>query len=462
MKLFVISFLSILFMAFIGIDDVHADGWLYGKVFMEFEGRQFPLKGVFINKVIDCNKVDNKNICQSQSCLGSNFCPSLPQSYYTKDDGKYDVSQDSGTLIKNNQPAVCRDGVFEIACGINCGLGSHQFSAYFPTNYALNNFPAGLDFRKGHFEAATPRDQLNSVPTKILTDQNGNQYYHLDYTNNSSNNPDLDFEWIPDPFPIAGKVTRSDNGQPAGGVEVVVIHNKQNGQVGQEIKVTTDNNTGRFKIENVSIGDGYAVRIPDQANYKNPKTTTDNWSFNAVLNKDQPLNSPSYEQQQVGTDDCSGSDKNIPRQAGRCNFKVDAAFSAPPVSSQPTTQCRDIPVNNVLFRDILLPLTGNNPISINLGPPEGLSTYIVPVAINLDNACSYTTLQFKYISTVTTPSSPDPILCAKATGRPDSCACTLDNQCQGQKCDQNRQVCFTEAFIRTEGGDVHSNVKIEQ
>lgn len=513
MKLLSISFFAILFLVFpvFNQSDVSADGWLYGNVYtVDFQGRPFPLKGVFINKVVDCNKMGNRDFCQ-QSCGGNGFCPSKPQTYYTEPNGNYkmEADGDGSTLIKNGRPAVCSEGGFEIGCGINCGLGTHQFSAYFPSNYDLRNFPLGIDLRKGHFEAVTPADQLSAQSSKIavLTDSAGSQYYQSTQNlNNSSNNPNLDFKWVWDPLPISGVVTDNQN-RPVAGVTMEIV----NDQGTVRLTPVTDS-SGRFTVPSDSLLKNtrrYAVRVlsvPVGYELKTRKVTTTDWSYIVTEKRDARPPDNSYEQQESGSNDCSGPDYNPVNnvhQTGRCNFKIDpipptiaTSATTPPTGSVSATLTNPpaggpTPPVNVVFNPTCAAIstTGatanailvngtrvdfNSFASINIkldGVVGQVKSFIIPVTVNYTNgACRAINLGINYDSraivgpaggTIPTATPPDPRLCLPATGRPNTCACTVNSQCQSNICDPTSRSCISEPFIKTEGGDVHSNEEVQ-
>lgn len=255
--------------------------------------------------------------------------------------------------------------------------------------------------------------------------------------NNGNNHPGQKFIanfWYKLPPAVGGQVTTNDN-QPIPGVTVKVT--KLNG----ESKSVTTEIAGSFMITGFLNRDEiYHVRIENApSGFKLPaKTTTigNTWQWvnpnnqNDSKNHDTGLNSQSYENQKFGRDDCSSAPGAGPEagQARRCNFKVAATFSTPPPGSAGV--CTDIPVNNVLFKNkseeqFPLPLTSTDSTKISLGKPEGFSTYDIYMAININESCKFKTLRFNFVSL----RSPIPSV---------------------------------KPFIRTESGDVHSNVKIEQ
>lgn len=266
------------------------------------------------------------------------------------------------------------------------------------------------------------------------------------------------------PVKISGLVV-DDNNQPMPGISVNVY--KENG----EGRSKDTDSQGRFEImEFIRRDEIYNVQIINiPPRYKTPaKTTTTGWTQQFINsrdpadagNKDTPPNSVSYDKQKYGTNDCAGPAGLDTNNTGRCNFQLEKDLSyVPPSPPGSADMCTNTPLNSFTINGKNSSDSLTVPVWL---PGEFANTRTVPVAINANGACKVDYIRFNYISTVTTPSSPDPTLCAKPTGRPDGCACNLNTQCQGQKCDQNRQVCFTEAFIETTGGDVHSNVKIEQ
>lgn len=313
------------------------------------------------------------------------------------------------------------------------------------------------------------------------------------------------------PVLISGQVISSKDNQPVPGVKVNVYNTTNNPR-----SFITDS-TGRFQVaEFIGKGETYAVRIENTPEgYKIPaKTTTLGWTKRQgapATDPNTPLNSPSYEMQKYGEDDCAGPALSGPDagKVGRCNFKLDpkpiastAASSSPSTAGQPTdgqptasgspaasagsggttpigsfppgasgeptAQCINLPIGesvaSVLIDDRPLTLTNAGTFSLTLKGFAGQSNFIIPVVINYsNNACRIYNLGFKYVPPPTSRPSPKPEDCAKSTGRPDDCACTADSQCQGGKCDPNRgSVCSTLPFIQTQGGDVHSNIKIEQ
>ena len=518
MKLFVISFF--IFFSFLSPSlnnsNVFATGDLYGHVSMSYQGRTIPLADVYINKTADCNNgAHPKEDCESTACIGKGYCPTPPQTYFTKPDGKYDMNEGGPTLIlnhHNNEKRTFCDGdtssFVHISCGINCGWHAHEFKAFFPPDYDVRNFPGGVDYRKGHFKAVTPKETFG-IDTKIYVDPaTGDEYYHLNNTNNDNNNPDLDFEWVADPLPVAGVITDSSTGRGINGVGIEVTNDK-----GLKTNTITDS-SGKFSVPSNDLfknSSRYAVRITSEpAGYKfNTRVvSTTNWSYNVLAFHDQMPPDPSYEQQQTGANDCAGPDNDpskFPHQVGRCNFKIDPAPlpSAPPsspvISASPgpsgsgttnpssspstgggggspsplpsgtTAECLNMPLNGATVTSISVdnqPVTisGGSALSYTLKGFAGQTNYVVPVVINYsNNACRALSLRFTFNSSLTPRPTPDPVQCAKPTNRPDDCACNANAQCTSGKCDPNRgSVCSTAPFIRTQGGDVHSNTGITQ
>lgn len=465
-----------------------------GRVYMNFEGREYNFKDIIIHRSANCAKQKDEgdyhgtDTCIDKSCLGQFFCPQIANLYYTTDRGEYTMSEGYATYMNRvtgekytNCPTnlgTWQKGAALSACGMNCGENPYSIKARFPDNYNLDNFPAGINFRKGKWKVHMSPDIAKLKNARILTDDQGE--YFLGEFDNSVDTDGLQFEWMPDPFPIAGQIKDNKTGQGILGVTILI----QNGNT--EVKEIKTDQNGKYLVESkgflIEPHLLYAVRINTdnlpKGYLKPPKTTAENWAFIAndkvredlskTLGrevKDVPKGSESYEFQQSGNSDCAGLAKDGSNKIGRCDFVLDQDPNNPPVqppSSPPgsTDMCSITPINSFSINN----KNSTDSIIVPVWLPGESTTdpRTIPVAVNFGGTCSVKYIKFNYISTATPPSSPDPILCARSTNRPDGCACTLDNQCQGQKCDQNRLVCFTEAFIRTEGGDVHSNVKIEQ
>jgi hypothetical protein len=101
----------------------------------------------------------------------------------------------------------------------------------------------------------------------------------------------------------------------------------------------TTNSAGLFTNSGfIPSGWAYAVRpqgVP--AGYVAPvKTTTAGWSWNTVTSANTPVNSPSYESQKLGTNDCASTYTG--GSACRCNFKYDAPAAVCTQCSDPTAK----------------------------------------------------------------------------------------------------------------------------
>lgn len=327
-----------------------------------------------------------------------------------------------------------------------------------------------------------------------------------------------DFYYLPSI--IAGQVV-DETSRPVSGV-TVDIHNAQTPQ--QSNPAITDAE-GKYQLaEFIGKDEIYAVRIDNPPSGFAPKTTTELYSWRFINptkldpgNSNTPLNSPSYELQKYGEDDCAGpalAGSQVGKY-GRCNFKLVPApiassnpFSSaspnpnasdkpggsanpnsssrpngsafpdgssnpdgsanPNASNQPTAECLSLPiigaVTNVSINSKALALSSATSLLLELKGFSGQSNFIFPVVINYSNgACRTSSLNFKYNPASISRPTPKPEDCAKPTNRPDDCSCTSDSQCQGRKCDPNRgNICSTLPFIQTQGGDVHSNVQINQ
>lgn len=419
-------FLLIVMVHLLAPSYVYATGSFIGRVYMTHNGRQFPLKDVFVDKMRE-DKPD-RTLCHRdnpEKCL-SLTNPEYIQPYYSGDDGIYRMAADNPTLFipqLNQRRNYCGGDTstyVKFGCDINCGEKPQFLRARFPDNFNIKNFPFGADFRKGHWKAYVDPNWTHK--SRVVKDKNNNEFVIIEADNGTALN--FDFEWIPDPFPIRGTIKRSDNNQPASGVKIVIIHNNK------ETGVTTDNN-GAFTLpDEVNSGDGYAVRIPDQPHYSNPKTSETDWTFDHYQDnrRNTPLGSSSYEHQKIGADDCAGINKNTGR-VGRCDFKVDtdlpAIASTPP---PPASICRaGLPENSIVINQTqTLPLNSNTAVPISLEPVfTGQQQFIIPLEVKSNLACKVYNLRFNYSS----PGGVNP-----------------SNQ----------------PFFRTREGDVHSNVKIEQ
>lgn len=477
---------------------------IVGKAYMMHNNQPFPLKDVTIEKNWRCTKLP-------LDCHGDQS----PYPFYTLNDGRYlmvEFGAFTTAIDKQGRHVTSCDDANRGACGLNCGENGHQIRAYFPSNYDKNNFPAGIDYSKGHWLVRMSEEVTRMDGSTALTDGSGNQIWYGNPANDSGYDG-LNFEWVPDSLPISGVVVNSQTNQGLSGVSVEVSNDK-----GVRLPATTDN-SGRFSVPSTELfknSNRYAVRItsiPIGFRPQSQTVTTTNWSYNIVLKRDQLLTDPSYEQQQPAADDCAGPEKNpavFPHQIGRCNFKVDPVLPTttptPTISAtltptgvvNPTlTPTRPVTTGTITTTPTINSPTSTptptNTIACDLIPTTGarvsgikidtqsvdISTFssikitlsgssaTIPLNVNYSNgACRVFSFKLNYAVSISPTSTPTPTinqaLCTPATNRPNQCGCTNNDQCQSGLCNLTvGGVCQTPAHIQTSGGDVHTNEQLK-
>ncbi len=468
---------------------------LNGTVYMNFNGARFHLKGVYLEKYWRCTN-------QPLSCQQGPF------THYSRDDGKY-FMDDFGytTVVDTNGQLLtnCRIGIG--TCGLNCGENPYQIRAVFPGNFNKNNFPVGVDYSRGKWVVHMSEEVRRIDGSAILTDSNGNQLY-IGNLGNDSGYSGLDFEWVPDPLPIAGEVIDSQTGRGVGGVNLEIINDQQ---PPTKITTTTDSE-GKFSANSKALfknSTRYAVRtisVPSSHLLESLVVTTTQWSWINLVSGGRNAAPPdkSYEQQDINNSGCAGAANDpskFPHQVGRCNFQLDPIPQTPsptstitrsPTSTPPVTitlgptstitvnpQCTQIPLSNATVTAITInhqrvDFTSFATVPVKLDGTAGqVKKFIIPIAALYSNgACRAFILVLSYDpnatpgsgtgTPTTTPTPPDPKLCAQDTNRPNGCACTQNVQCANSKCDPaSGSICISEPFIQTQGGDVHSNEGVQ-
>ncbi len=457
-------FLALLILAFSLIPKpVFAVGSILGKTYTKYNEAVFPLKDVLVDKFREDKP--NKSQCNennpAETCLNVTD-PLYTQPFYTREDGVYRMTEESPTLFipqlgeKRNYCNQDTARYVRFGCGTICSENPTIVRARFPNNYDLNYFPSGIDFRKGKWKVHINSD---SSVIRVFQDKEGNEFFLS--TSGNTNEVNVDFEWIPDPLPIAGIVVDSKSGQGIPNATIQV----QDDQAPPTTKNAISDQNGKFNvpIDNfIKPGQRYSVRMtnaPLEYALDSRVVTTTGWSWNHFAQRNSIPPDRSYEHQILGSDDCAGPDNDITanrHQIARCNFQLD-----PEPGSIGDNQCTNVAANSLLIDNQTLPFNSTNPLSLTLRGFPGQSSFTIPVAINTGNACRIYNLRFNYTAPSQT-SSPDPFTCTRSSGRAEGCACTSNNQCQAGTCDLTRRICSAPAFIKTEGGDVHSNVKIEQ
>lgn len=348
--------------------------------------------------------------------------------------------------------------------GLSCSTNPHQFTVIKPKSW-LGEFTEAST----NWQITTP-DALATA--KVLSPTTVDNVVFVNAYNYTDNQYVADFYYKPSL--IAGR-TVDKNNQPIDGV-TVLIHRGDNNI---DKNVTTDS-SGKFSLaEFVPTGVLYSVRINDTpAGYDKDhlKTTTDGWTFRVGPNTNTPLNSPSYELQQKGNNDCSGPAGSQASQTGRCNFTFNPALTptaaltittVPPASTPTTVACLSKPFTaadpliQLSVNGQQLDLATTDTLGTTLTPLPGQSSFDLPIQLLYrSGACRITSLRINYRPPVisSTP-TPTPVSCSDSYNRPDSCSCIDNHQCASNFCQLNS--CQQKATFQTIGGDVHSNESID-